>query len=251
MKKTLVKNAIVCVLAVGVLLAVWAIAYFCVGNEFVVPSILECLRAFFKLLASSAFYKSFFATLLRVVFAFVLALIFAVPLAVIAYLFPCFAKFLTPIIATVRCVPVLAVLLILLVFLGAGVAPVIVAVLTLFPMLYTAFFSALLGVDRELLEMSRVYQVPLKRQIRNLYLPAIARAGAREGIAAFSLGIKLVVSAEVLAQTAKSLGGQMQEAKVYLDMPYLFALVLAVVAVGLLIELLGAWILGKVERWLQ
>lgn len=251
MKKTLVKNAIVCVLAVGVLLAVWAIAYFCVGNELIVPSISECFRAFFKLFLSATFYKSFFATLLRVVFAFVLALIFAAPLAVIAYLFPYFAKFLTPIVATVRCIPVLAVLLILLVFVGAGVAPVLVAFLTLFPMLFTAFFTALAGVDKQLLEMSRVYKVPLKRQIKSLYLPAMARVGAREGIAAFSLGIKLVVSAEVLAQTAKSLGGQMQEAKVYLDMPYLFALVLGVVAVGLMIELLGAWICGKVERWLQ
>ncbi len=251
MKKSLVKNAIVCVLAVGVLLAFWAIAYFCVGNKLIVPSIPECFRAFLKLLLSSAFYKSFFATLLRVVFAFIFALIFAVILAVLAYLFPYFAKFLTPIVAIVRCVPVLAVLLILLVMTGAGVAPVIVAFLTLFPMLFTAFFTALVGVDKELLEMSRVYKVPLKRQIKSLYLPAIARVGAREGIAAFSLAIKLVVSAEVLAQTAKSLGGQMQEAKVYLDMPYLFALVLAVVAVGILIELFGAWVSGKVERWLQ
>ena len=250
MKKTLVKNAIVCVLAVGVLLAVWAIAYWCVGNEFVVPSVVDCVRAFCKLFISSAFYKSFFATLLRVVFAVSLAVVFAVSLAVIAYLFPYFAKFMTPIIATVRCVPVLAVLLILLVFLGAGVAPVVVAVLTLFPMLYTAFLGALAGVDKELLEMSRVYQVPLKKQIKNLYLPAIARVGAREGITAFSLGVKLVVSAEVLAQTAKSLGGQMQEAKAYLDMPYLFALVISVVVVGLLIELVGAWLSDKVERWL-
>lgn len=251
MKKSLVKNAIVCVLAVGVLLAVWAIAYFCVGNALIVPSISECFRAFLKLLLSSAFYKSFFATLIRVVFAFVLALVFAVLLAVLAYLFPYFAKFLTPIVATVRCVPVLAVLLILLVFSSAGVAPVIVAFLTLFPMLFTAFFTGLAGVDKELLEMSRVYKVSLKKQMKNLYLPAIARVGAREGIAAFSLGLKLVVSAEVLAQTAKSLGGQMQEAKAYLDMPYLFALVIGVVVLGLAIELFGAWLSGKVERWLQ
>ena len=251
MKKRVLKNVIVWAMALAVIFVVWSVAYFCVDNALIVPSMADCLRAFFALFVSSTFYKSLFATLLRVVFAFLISFVFAIIFALGAYLSPYFAKFFAPIVAVFRCVPVLAVLLILLVFTGAGVAPVIVAVLTLFPVFYTAFYTAFLGVDTELLQMSKVFNVPKKRQIKALYLPKLATVAVREGSAGFALGIKLVASAEILAQTAKSLGGQMQEAKIYLDIPLLFALVTAVCFVGILVEIVGDVIANKVERRMQ
>jgi len=56
------------------------------------------------------------------------------------------------------------------------------------------------------------------------------------------------VSAEVLANTYKSLGGMMQESRLYLEMPTLFALVVVTFLVGILLETLGAAIATLVER---
>ena len=251
MEKRILQNVIAWAVALAVIFAVWSIAYFGVGNALIVPSFLDCARAFFALLSAGAFYKSLFATLLRVVFAFVLSFVLAGVFALGAYLSVYFAKILAPILALLRCVPVLAVLLVFLLWVGADSAPVLVAVLTLLPIFYTAFYTALMGVDKELLEMSKVFCVPKKRQIKSLYLPALIRVSAREASAGFALGLKLVVSAEVLAQTAKSLGGRMQEAKIYLDIPLLFALVLVVSILGIAVEILGGWIDRKVERRMQ
>ena len=251
MKKSILQNVMAWAVALALIFAVWTTAYFCVGNALVVPSVKECARAFFALFGSATFYKGLFATLLRVVFAFLLSFVLAGVFALGAYLSAYFAKIIAPILATVRCVPVLAVLLILLLWVGVDVAPVAVATLTLLPMFYTAFYSALTGVDKELLEMSKVFQVPKRRQIKSLYLPALAVASVREGSAGLALSLKLVASAEVLAQTAKSLGGQMQEAKIYLDIPLLFALVSAVCLIGIAVELLGNLLAEKVERRME
>lgn len=242
------KNVIAWSAAMLFLLAVWGVAYLCVGNALLVPAISDCLRSLGALLVSGAFWRAFFFTLLRVGIAFVVSFALAAIFAVIAYLAPWFGRFVTPLVSVLRSTPTLAVLLILLAWTNGFVAPVAVAVMTLFPVLYTGLYAALLQTDVKLIEMSRVYKVPIKRQIVSLYVPSVLPTAVREGGAALALGLKLVASAEVLAATARSIGGMMQEAKVYLDMPLLFALVTVTFAVGLLVEALFAWAAAAVER---
>ncbi|MBP5242182.1 MAG: hypothetical protein J6Z36_00645 [Clostridia bacterium] len=70
----------------------------------------------------------------------------------------------------------------------------------------------------------------------------------REGAGAAAFSIKLIVSAEVMANTYKSLGGLLQESQIYTDMPRLFALTLLVIALGLVLEACGVLLAHIVER---
>lgn len=102
-------------------------------------------------------------------------------------------------------------------------------------------------MDKGLLEMSRVYAVPLHKQILQLFLPSAAPYVLREAGAALSFSLKLVVSAEVLANTFPGVGGLMQEARLY-AIPQLFALVGAAFFVGLILEELAAILALWLER---
>lgn len=247
-KRAVLKNCMAWAAAIAALLVVWIAAYFAVGNELLVPSFADCMQKLGELCTESGFWKSFSATLLRVFQAFGTSLILAAFFAVVAYLLPVFGRFFAPIVSVMRSLPTLAVLLIVLVWAGAGTAPVVVAFLSLFPMLYAGFSAALAEVDGGLLEMSRAYRVPLKKRIFDLYLPSVAPQALKTSGAAVSFAIKLVASAEVLAATWKSLGGMMQEAKIYLDMPLLFALVCVTCLTGLVLELLFAVAANVAER---
>lgn len=230
------------------ILLVWSIAHVAVGNDLLVPSVGDCLKEIGRLLTDGGFWRAFLQTFLRVLIAFGISFILALIFALISYMVPWFGRILSPIVSMLRSLPTLAVLLILLVWAGAAKAPIIVAFLSLFPMLYAGMSAALFQVDNELLEMSRVYRVPIKKQIFNLYLPSMSPYVLREAGAAFSFSLKLVVSAEVLANTFKSIGGMMQEARLYLEMPTLFALVLLTFLLGLVIETIGVWTANFVER---
>lgn len=248
MKKIFLKNLIHGGLAAAFLLGVWLIAYFATGNELLVPSPIDCVREMGALFRGVGFWRGFFATLGRAFAAFGVSFVLAAIFAVIAYLVPSFGRILSPIASALRSLPVLAVLLILLIWWGAAYAPVAVAFLSLFPMLYAGISAALSQVDGELVEMSRIYRVPLKKRIFELYLPSAAPYVLRESGAALSFSLKLVVSAEVIARTAKSLGGLMDEARAYQEIPTLFALVLVTFAAAILMEgLVGLVVLG-VER---
>lgn len=244
MKKLLLKNLWQSVAAIAFLIGVWLVLYLAVGNELLVPNFLESVREMGALFAKSAFWTGLFWSLLRAFCAFGVSFIFALILAALAHRYPWLAGCLLPVVSALRSLPVLAVLLILLAFLRAGTAPIAVAFLSVFPMLYTAILTALSGVQKQYLESARVQGAGAFRRAAAIYAPLCAPAILREVGAACSFSLKLVVSAEVLANTAKSLGGMMQEAKIYAEIPQLFALVAVSFAVGLVLEA-GAELLAK------
>lgn len=248
MRRTLIKNCIQALLMLALLLLVWGVAYHATGNELLIPSPLESLKEMGALFADGGFWVALLGTLGRVLAAFLLSLVLAIILAVAAYVLPALRGFLSPVVSVLRTLPALAVVLIILDLCGASIAPVFVAFLSLFPMLYTGIFAALLQVDRELIEMSDVYQVPLGKRVKQLYLPLAMPYVVREAGAAISFALKLVVSAEVLSLTLKGVGGLMLVSKGDLAISTLFALVGVVVLLGLVFELLFDVLARAMER---
>ena len=118
MKGLIWKNVIQTLAAIAFLLAVWFVAYFAVGNELLIPPISDSLKEVGALLVSGGFWKGLLFTLLRALFAFAISFVLAVIFAVVAYLYPSFGSFLSPLVSVLRSMPILAVLLILLSFLN-------------------------------------------------------------------------------------------------------------------------------------
>ncbi len=237
MKGLVWKNIWQTAAAIVALLLLWGIAYIAVGNDLLVPPISDSLKELGALLTKAAFWRGVAFSLLRALAAFCLSFVFALIFAVIAYMVPSFSRFVAPLVAAIRSLPALAAMLILLTVFGAKDAPIAVGFLSLFPMLYTGILAALSGIDRQLVDVARLQGTPLWRRVGRLYLPLSAPYILRESAGALSFSVKLVVSAEVLANTAKSLGGMMQDASFYGDIPRLFALVVVTFLASLVVEL--------------
>lgn len=249
MKKTVWKNVLQTAVALAVLVCVWLIVWMGVGNDEIFPPFFDAVKAFFEYFVNGGFWLALGNTFLRVLIAFTISFVFAGGLAFIAYLYPPFDRFFAPFATVVRVLPVFAIIFLLLFWTDASVVPVLVACLSLFPLFYTSFLGALNGVDQGLLEMSKVYRVPLKRRIIQLYLPSLSPFLIREIGAGLAFGIKLVVSAEVLVRTARSIGSLVLETQyVYAELPKLFALVIAVCLIGFLLECLGQVLAKAIER---
>ena len=248
--RLLLKSGVWAASSVLAVLLVWQIAALVTGNEYLLPSPWETLKQAGRLLVSGTFWLALFSTLLRSLIAFSVAFVLGVFFAVIAYLSPSFRSFLSGMVGVTRAVPTVAVILLLLVWTGPKTAPLWVAGLTLFPLIYTSVLTALGRVDEKLLGMSAVYRVPLRKKITGLYIPAALPSVLKEGSAAASFSIKLVVSAEVLANTFKSVGGLMQESKIYLETPTLLALTVCVAVIGVIVEKLGFFFGERLEaKW--
>ena len=246
--KKALKNAAFFAAYVAVFALVWTVAYKAVKNEYILPSLADVLRATGRLFTEKFFYSAFFESFLRVLWVFALSFVCATTCAVIAKLFPLFEKIFAPVVTALRALPTMAIMLILLIWSTPKDAPVIVAFLALFPMLYTGILAALSTVDKKLEDMCKAYRVPLGKRIFRMYLPMSLPYVLREAAGGVSFGLKLVVSAEILANTYVGLGGMLQLSKIYLETPRMFALTLLVIAVGLVLEGIGIALSQYVER---
>ena len=102
------------------------------------------------------------------------------------------------------------------------------------------------AADRQLLEMARVFRVPLGRQLTGIYLPAVLpyfRSAASLGL---GLCWKSGVAAEVIGTPMHSIGQQLYFAKIYLEIDRLFAWTFVIVVLSALFERGFLWVLGRI-----
>lgn len=228
---------------------VWLIACFVVDNEYILPSFTETMKSMGTILTEKSFWVAFGNTLLRTAEAFVLSFVLAALCAALSSCGKGVSAFIRPIMVFLRTLPTLAVILILLIWTSPLVAPVLVTFLVLFPMIYAQIMAAIGDVDGELIEMARVYRVSRRERLFKIYLPLTAPNVLAQTGANLSLGLKIMISAEVLASTYRSLGGLMQNARLYLEMPRLAALTLVAVAIGLIFESAVSLVARRSRRW--
>lgn len=243
------KNVLFSALALVFLWLVWLIAYFAVQNDYVIPSFGETLSCALDYLADGGFWTAFGNTFARTLVAFVLSLALGTGLAALTVQVGWLRAFFAPVISVLRTLPTMAIVLMLLLWTTPSVAPVIVCLLVLFPAVYSAALSALDDVKQNYGELAAVYRVSAGRKLFRMYLPLVAPDLLRQSGGIFSMGLKVTVSGEVLSLTYRSLGGLMQDAKMNLQTPRLFALTLVTVLLGFALEGLCYLVYKLAVRW--
>ncbi len=205
------------IIGVGLFLLIWYVISSFIGVEMILPSPIQSLIRLFDLINTSEFWIAVGNTLLRALFSFVLSFVLAVVLGVVSYILPIFAKILNPIIVILRAIPTMSIILLALIWLDSKTAPILIAFLILFPHLYSSLLSAFENINKELIDVSNAFKVPIWKRITCLYLPSILPSTLDAMKANVSLGIKVTIAGEVLAQTALSMGVYMQISKMYFD----------------------------------
>lgn len=236
-----------------VTLAIVAIAYTVaskiVNIEMIAPSIPAVCREFFDLFGKPGFYMALVGTLSRAAAAYAISIVFAALSATLTKVVRPLKNALYPIVLLIRVLPTMSIILLVLIwFDDSNVSAVIVAFCIVFPMLYTSFCDAADGVDKDLVEMSDIYGVDAKTRMAKLYIPQMLPSVFTGIRSTAGLNLKLVIAAEVLAQTPKSIGLNMQLANVSLDTAQLLAWTVVAVVLGAVIEGIVALIEKKAVR---
>jgi NitT/TauT family transport system permease protein len=97
--------------------------------------------------------------------------------------------------------------------------------------------------------MSKVYNVSKKDMAVKFFVPYIMPSFLDSIRSAISLNVKLVIAAEVLAQTRDSMGVMMQRSSIFLDTPTLMAWTIAAIVLSYLFELLVKTTKTLTVRW--
>ncbi len=225
-------------IAIALVIAVWSIAAAMIGAPFILPTVGETFEALGGVLKNPAFWAGLGGTLLRSVFGFAISVACFFLLFFVCSVFEPCAKIIEPIISALRALPTLAVSLILAIWAGGYYAPVIIGVLVTLPYMYASVKARNAAVEPELKEICVMFGAGRVQTFKTLWLPHAA-AGLPETLSSgLSFGIKAVIAAEILMQTADSLGQLMNLAKVYLETAMLIAFVFVAVIAAVVLEYL-------------
>ncbi len=230
------------------LLLTWSIASFFIGREIILPSPMETLNQLILIIKNPLFFVVTGASIKRLLFAFFIDLFLAMFLGTLAYIIKPLHFMLKPTIVTFKSIPTMAVVILALIWMGSEGAPFLVCSLIVFPILYTSVTAGYYNIDNKLIELHRVFQIPLWKKISGLYIPSIKpylKSGIESG---FGLNIKALIAAEVLSQPEYGIGTMFQIERANLNTAGVFAWSIIVISLAGSAEVILKLLFNKRSR---
>ena len=206
------------------------------GNELLLPYPAAVLAALVRLAGTSAFWGTVAATLGRILAGMVLGTALGGLLAALTFLSPWADRLLSPAIRVIRATPVVSFILLILLWMGRDRVPVVISALMVLPVVWGNLSRGLGETDPQLLELARAYRFSPFKTIKLIYLPSLRPYFLSAVTTSMGLAWKSGVAAEVLCLPRPSIGTQIYNAKLYLEVPDLFAWTVVVVALSLALE---------------
>ncbi len=242
-------NVIYPLLSLGLFVLVWFVIAKIIDLEILLPSPVSGFSRLGNIFVTPEFWTAVGSTLRRTLVSFSISLSLAILFAVLSSLFKPVYFLLSPIVIITRAVPTMSVILLSLIWFTSNITPMFIAFLIIFPMLYASFYSAISNIDYDFIQMSKVYNVSKKDMAIRFFIPYIMPTFLDTIRTALSLNVKLVIAAEVLAQTKESMGVMMQRSSIFLDTPTLIAWTIAAIILSYLLEIVVKTIKRFVVRW--
>lgn len=201
-----------------------------------------------ELLPSAAFWRAVGNSSLRIFGGFLLSCALAALLAALAAGRPWLRDLLAPPVAVVKATPVASFIILALVWLDAEALSLFISGLMVFPPVYLNVLEGLRQTDPKLLELARVYRIPLGRRIWGVYLPQVLPYFRSAASLALGLCWKAGAAAEVIGLPEGTIGERLYTAKVYYQTPDLFAWTAVILALSAAFERLFLAAVDAVAR---
>lgn len=249
MKISFTKKHYISLASIAFMLAIWKLASVYFASDIILPPPEKTLIATLALFGESRFLAIIGATILRGILGFVLSLLLGVGLGVLAGTHAGFNTFMKPIIASLRSIPVISLILLALIWLSSDSVPVFIALLTMFPFIYTNVTDGIRSVDPDLVEMAEFYRVGKGRIIRELHIPAIMPFIISGASSAMGIGWRAIITGEVLSQPEYGIGTLMQSAQTFLNVDAVIAWTLVAVLISYIFEKVIRLIEGVLIHW--
>ena len=227
-------------------LGIWQILSMIVNQEILLVSPVLAVKTLYIMLGESEFWVSIGHSFVKVFFGFVLGMVVGTSLAILSYRFKSIRVLLEPLIVTVQTVPVVSFIILLLVWIRPINLSIIVAFLMVVPIFYRNIGVGLNSVDNQLLEISRVYNIPITKKIRYLYISVLGphmKSACEVGI---GFCFKSGIAAEVIGMPVNTIGEKLYQSKIYLNTSELFAWTISIIILSLLFKYFFMKLLGMV-----
>ncbi len=223
------------IIGIVVFIAIWQVLALII-NKSIIPAPAETLRLLAEFIFSSRILLVAWETAWKVFLVLLLVMIIGMPVGLFLGLSDTFYDMFRPIIMLIQAVPVISWLSLVIFAWGIGwKSPVFIAFLSLLPVSILTTVSGVHNLDKNLLEMARLYQVPGARILKDIYLGSLLPFITAILDVSIGQAWKVILVAEYLSG-GSGLGVEILRMRMIFDVPGVWALTLIAVLLGIVTE---------------
>ena len=176
--------------AVLVWLALWQLGAMAIDQQIILVSPLRVLSRLWELIPTPDFWGSIAYSLVRITAGFLLGALSA--------RFRRVEELLAPAMLAIKSIPVASFIILALILFSSRNLAVPISFLIVLPVLYSNVLGGIRAADSQLMEMARVFRIPVGRSIRYVYLPQVMPYFLSACGSALGLCWKSGIAAEVI-----------------------------------------------------
>ena len=215
---------------------IWFILSNIYNNSLVIPKIEEVFGSLFKLLSTSRFYMLFFTMIFRIMLTVIISLIVATLLAMICFKSERIYNFLNPMITIMKTMPIIAIIILLLLSIGMGLAPYVATSFVIMPLIFEMVYASFKDINPTITDDIKTVSNVNLNVLLKFYLPLILPSIVTSLIQSFGLGLKVMLMAEFISPRRNTFGAEISTYYNNLQMPEVYAIILVVVIVVFILD---------------
>ena len=230
---------------------VWAIVSYRVNNEFLLPDPLLTLKRLLELAAEKDFWISTSSSLLRILIGIGIAVLLGCIAAILSSALEFANSLFSPLMTVVKATPIASFICLAYLWIRPSTLPIFITALIVLPIVWSNVVSGIRSVDKNLLEVAKVYRFSPSKKLLRIYVPSVLPYFLAACRSSLGMAWKAGIAAEVIAPTEKAIGTEIYFAKNYFETPDLFAWTLTVIILSIIIEKLLIWGLSRLSQKLR
>lgn len=230
------KKGIISFISVCILLFFWQLTASYMNQPELIPSVPDLLKTLLQLFGSETFYQHICATIFRSISGILLSLVIALLSAFLFARYELLYELFRPLLTIMRSVPVISFILLALIFLNPESIPLMIAFLTMFPLLTENLTKGILNLRPGLSLMADQFKVNKRNKLMQVIYPQL-KPFLFSGLAsAVGFGWRAIIMGEVLSQCTLGIGGEMKRAQNFIAVPELIAWTIIAILISFLFD---------------
>lgn len=228
MKQSSLKNKYYLMISIAIILIVWQIVAIIINNSLLLPSFFDILNDLVHIIFSKNFLILVGSSMYRCIQSFIISIVIAILLAILSYYSKFIYNFSYIVLVFIKSVPTMAFIILILIWTSKEFAPIIIGIMISLPIFYDVIINTLINIDKELINMCKIYNIPLLDRIKTIIIPVVFIAIEKVVSSTLSLVFKVVISGEVYSQPQYGIGSIIQLEKINLNTSAIIAWMLII-----------------------
>lgn len=239
------KRIVLTCLSILLIPVVWQLLSWQMAQPQLIPSFPDLIRALLRLVYTPGFLVSIGTTCLRACVGLLLSLAAASITAFLLNRSEAIRFLFMPWLSLLRSVPVISFILLALIFLNPEMIPLLIAFLTMYPLLTENLLKGLMNRRDSWKILARQFHLNAWNRLFQINYPQL-KPYLFSGLAsAVGFGWRAIIMGEVLSQCVDGIGKRMKEAQVFIDVPELIAWTLVAIVLSWLTDKL----ISRLSDW--